>query len=105
MRIVEYRHSLDDKNAVRVKFELERDQVLRFLVQLECRFNGKWVPVVRYDTAHDFAHRDLLHPSGESAKTRLNVRDFGEALTFALRDLNENWLNYRRRYEEWLEQK
>ena len=31
-------------------------QVLEFVVQLEILTEGRWKPVVRYDTAHGFAH-------------------------------------------------
>ena len=104
MRTVEFHRLFDDKNAARVWFELERGRVLRFVVQLECCFNDEWNPVVRYDTAHNFAHRDVLHPSGNVAKTELAVQDYNEALTFAINDLAANWEKYRRRYEQWLAQ-
>ncbi len=103
MRTIEFRRLFDDKNAARVWFELERSRVLRFVVQLECRFNDEWSPVVRYDTAHNFAHRDVLHPSGKTDKTEIAIQDYNQALTFAIRDLNDNWDKYRRRYERWLE--
>ena len=63
MRAVEFRRLLDYDNALRVMFESERGQILRFVVQLECQFveDGKWTPVVRYDTAHGYAHRDIMH--------------------------------------------
>ncbi|MDL1964286.1 MAG: hypothetical protein LWW98_08155 [Deltaproteobacteria bacterium] len=32
-----------------------------FRVQYETKINQIWYPVVRYDTAHGFAHRDLLN--------------------------------------------
>ena len=38
MRLVEFRRYLADNNALRVRFELERGQVVGFTVQLECRF-------------------------------------------------------------------
>lgn len=103
MRTVEFRRLLDDGNAIRVRFELERGQVLRFVVQLECRLEGEWYPVLRYDTAHGFAHCDLLHPSGKTEKIEMATRDYNEALTFAIEDLAENWEKYRRRYEQWLQ--
>src|SRR5467141_1632368 len=105
MRTVEFRRLFDDKNAARVWFELEQNKVLNFVVQLECRMNGKWRPVVRYDTAHGFAHRDVLHPSSEIEKTELTIENYSDALTFAIKDLVENWERYRRRYEQWLQQK
>lgn len=102
MRYVEFRRLFDDKNAARVRFALERDEVTEFVVQLECQFNGNWFPVVRYDTAHGFAHRDVLHPMEATEKTEMPVRDFNEGLTFAIRDLALNWDKHRARYEEWL---
>jgi len=105
VRTVEFHRLLNDDNALRVRFELERGQVLKFVVQLECHFAGEWVPVVRYDTAHGFAHCDRLHPYGATVKTRMNTQDYNEALTFAIQDLVDNWSDYRRRYKEWLERK
>lgn len=102
MRQVEFRQLLDEANALRVQFEIERDEVLRFVVQLECRLMDEWQAVVRYDTAHDFAHRDLMRPSGQTEKMELSLRDYNEALTFAIADLKLNWQNYRERYEAWM---
>jgi len=105
VRNVEFRRLLDGDNALRVRFELERGRVLKFVVQLECYFDDEWVPVVRYDTAHDFAHCDRLHPCEATVKTRMDTQDYNEALTVAIQDLVDNWSDYRRRYKEWLEQK
>jgi hypothetical protein len=107
MRPVEFHRYLDDDNTLRVGFELEHGQVVKFIVQLECRFaeGREWTPVIRYDTAHGFAHCDRLHPYEEAAKTTLATQDYNEALTFAIHDLVSNWSVYRRRYEEWLRRK
>ena len=105
MRTVEFRRLLNESNALRVWFELGQGQVVQFVVQLECCFAGEWIPVVRYDTAHNFAHCDRLHPYEPTRKTRLVTRDYNEALTSAIRDLTDNWRKYRERYEKWLEQK
>jgi hypothetical protein len=72
------------------------------MVQLECFINDYWTPVIRYDTAHGFAHCDRLHPYEPAAKTQMQTQDYNDALTIALTDLSENWLAYRRRYEQWL---
>ena len=113
MRLVEFHRHLNDDNALRVEFELEHGHVLKFVVQLECRFSegGELTPVVRYDTAHGFAHCDRLHPYEKSAKATMATmatmatKDYNEALTFAIDDLVSNWSEYRRRCEEWLRQK
>ncbi|MBW7919911.1 MAG: hypothetical protein H3C52_11495 [Anaerolineales bacterium] len=104
MRVVSYVYAFDDNNALRVRFELERGRVLSFVVQLECYFvDHGWLPVVRYDTAHGFAHRDTIHPRREAEKKAMPVGSYEEGLSFAENDLKSNWREYRRRYEEWLE--
>ena len=107
MRMVEYRRFLDSDNALRVRFELERGRVLKFMIQLEGRFENSagWVPIVRYDTAHGFAHCDKLHPYEAATKIEMRTRDYNEALTTAVDDLVNNWHTYRRRYARWLKQR
>lgn len=107
MRIVEFHRFLNDNNALRVRFETERGQVLKFVVQLECCFvdDKVWIPIIRYDTAHGFAHCDKLHPYKPKVKIKMDTRDYNEALNMAMDDLVDNWKKYRRRYEEWLRQK
>lgn len=104
MRNVEFHRRLDDENALRVRFSIEHGQVLEFVVQLECRFGEgeRWVPVVRYDTAHSFAHCDRLHPYDPTTKTAMQTRSYNEALDVATKDLVRNWEEYRRRYAAWL---
>ena len=72
MRLVEFHRYLDDDNGLRVQFELERGQVFKFMVQLECKIaeSDEFTAVIRYDTAHGFAHLDRLHPS--SAERKIN---------------------------------
>jgi hypothetical protein len=107
MRTVEFRRLLDYDNALRVMFESERGQILRFVVQLECQFaaDGEWVTIVRYDTAHGYAHRDIIRPNEKEEKTRVSVQNYNEAFTIAMGDVVEKRYVYRRRYEEWLKQK
>jgi len=104
MRHVEFQYIFDKDNLLRIDFELEHGEVLAFVVQLECFFeDGGWAPVVRYDTAHGFAHRDKLRPKGETDKTEMPVGTYKEGLNYAIDDLKANWQENRRRYEEWLE--
>ena len=75
-----------------------RQQVLEFVVQLEIFTEGRWMPVVRYDTAHGFAHRDTFHGDGKIEKTPLIIVDYSSTLTFAELDLRTNWELYRERF-------
>ncbi len=102
MRHVEFRRLFDTDNALRVRFDLEHGQVLSFVVQLECLFADRWTPVIRYDTAHGFAHRDKMYPDKQTEKTEIHVQSYKEGLNFAMDDLEANWHEYRRRYETWL---
>lgn len=72
--------------------------VTEFSVQIEVWVGGQWRAVVRYDTAHGFAHRDLLRPDGSIEKTRLHINSLNEALTVAEHDLRTNWPRYRQTF-------
>ena len=72
--------------------------VTSFRVQYETKVAGKWFPVVRYDTRHDFAHRDLLDKRGRVRKTPLFTQEYNEALTFAEHDIKANGRSYKRQF-------
>ena len=67
----------------------EGRRVLEFVVQLEVEVGGEWKPVIRYDTAHRFAHIDRYNLKRRVKKERLAL-SFGEALTRAERDIKQN---------------
>jgi hypothetical protein len=77
-------------------------RVVEFVVQLEVEARDAWKPVIRYDTAHGYAHIDRYNLRGRSKKDRLAL-SFGEALTRAERDIKQNWSVYRERFlkGEW----
>ena len=77
-----------------------KGQVIEFSVQFETFINGEWFPVVRYDTSHGFAHRDLLNIKGIKRKTPLFATDNNDALTFAENDIKDNWEVYKQRFLE-----
>ena len=73
-----------------------KGKISYFSIQIETEVNGIWLPVVRYDTAHGFAHRDILNVKGEEvSKTPLFNQDYNSALTFAESDLKLNWESYK----------
>jgi hypothetical protein len=97
-----YPLSLSGDDHLRVKAFKERGVVTGFTVQYEALIQGQWRPIVRYDTSHGFAHKDLLHPSGREEKQPLYLPDYNLAFTFAIQDLKIAWAWYRRAYEEEL---
>ena len=70
------------------------------VVQYEAYIDGQWCPIVRFDEAHGFFHRDVISPSGAQEKTAQPERDKGIALTEAVAEIKRQWQSYRRVYEE-----
>ena len=88
-------------DALRVRFDVDRGQVTAFTVQYEIWRDERWLPVVRYDSAHQQPHRDTLDRSGKvvakdwlPAGISLNV-----AMQQAIRDLKSNWRAYLAAFE------
>lgn len=80
----------------------DRGRILRFVVQLEVYLEGNWVPITRYDNAHQFVHRDDLRPDGTQIKTPpMAFASTEDAFNFALRDLRVNYSLYVERYMQW----
>ena len=77
-------------------------RVVEFVVQLEVEVRGAWKPVIRYDTAHGYAHIDRYNLRGRTEKEQLAL-SFGEVLARAERDIKQNWSVYRERFlkGEW----
>ncbi|HUT04928.1 MAG TPA: hypothetical protein VM163_13660 [bacterium] len=96
----EYVIRLGPKDRYRHVHIRVRGRIVFFRVQLETLLDEEWRPVVRYDTAHGFAHRDLLDRRGNTIKTPLFNQDLNDALTFAENDLKTNWFSYRKRFLE-----
>lgn len=83
---------------MRLCFEKERGEILDLVLQYEAMISEKWIPIVRYDCAHGFFHRDLLHPNGDKEKKVIDVPDLKYAFTFAKQDLEDKWEWYKEQY-------
>ena len=75
----------------------EAGKIIKFAVQLEVKIRGTWKGVVRYDCAHDYAHKDLYNNEGKRSKINLYM-NYEDALSFADDDINDNWEIYKRRF-------
>ena len=75
----------------------EAGKIIKFVVQLELKSGGVWKEVIRYDCAHDYAHKDCYNVKGKCRKINLYL-DYEDALTLADDDINENWEIYRERF-------
>ena len=98
MKIVEYVTPLDFNGRRRTRHIRVGNNVIEFVVQYEINIKNRWYPVVRYYTGHGFAHKDKLSYKGDVEKEILPFDDFNLALTFAEKDLKDNWQKYKERY-------
>ena len=97
-----YLLSPDLQDRLRVKATKNKGGIVNFVVQYEALIQGRWRAIVRYDNAHRFAHRDILHPGGAVDKQPLNFSSLNLAFTFAIQDLKSLWRWYRYGYEKEL---
>jgi hypothetical protein len=102
----EYIIYLDDGMRDRYRYfhHTEQGQVVLFRIQYEALIGQRWVPIVRYDTAHGFPHRDVMHPDGSQTKEPFPHYSRAEVLTTGQQDIRRNWREYRATYEKKLEQ-
>jgi len=91
------------KDRLRVSAQKKRGEILEFTVQYEALIQDEWRPVVRYDTAHGFAHKDILHPDGRVDKQPIYFESYNLAFTYATLDLKRFWKEYREKHEKELD--
>ena len=91
---------LSDTDRLRIRFEMTKGKVTMLVVQYEGLICGKWEPIIRYDTAHGYLHKDL-YVGGQKErikKERVPIADFNRGLTEAIDDLRRHWQEYRTRF-------
>jgi len=86
------------KDRIRLRFQTDKGEVIDLVLQYEAMINDEWFPIVRYDCAHGFFHRDLLHPNGDKEKKALDVPNLKFAFTFARQDIEDKWEWYKEQY-------
>ena len=87
-----------NKDRIRTRFQKDKGNIIDLIIQYEAMNMGKWTAIVRYDCAHGFFHRDLLHPNGDKEKKAIEVPDLKFAFTFARQDLEDKWEWYKEQY-------
>jgi len=74
--------------------------MIDFVVQLEYLTN-KWKPVIRYDNAHGFVHRDIYSITGsKKRREKIHAKTLKDAVLIAYNDLSHNYQNYIERFEK-----
>ena len=86
------------KDRIRLQFKKEKGQILDLVIQYETIINKKWLPIVRYDCAHGFFHRDILYPYGDTEKKVIDIPNLKYEFLFAKQDLEDKWEWYKEQY-------
>lgn len=73
--IKEFTKSLDDDNneRLRVRLSIKKGELNNLVFQYESLIAKKWTPIVRYDLAHGFFHRDVMKPKVKKKKRLLKL--------------------------------
>lgn len=99
----EYKQTFTVNDLLLVEFERIGSSIIKFSVQYIARINEEWQSIVRYDTAHGYAHTDISHPDGTQETRELKGNSYREALAIAIAEVKLRWEFFRERYERWLE--
>lgn len=86
------------RDRIRLHFKKDKGEIVDIVLQYEAMIDDKWFAIVRYDCAHGFFHRDLLHPNGDKEKKIIEVPDLRFAFTFAKQDLEDKWEWYKEQF-------
>ncbi len=97
MSTVEYVVIFDEGVRKRHYHKTRYGEVVEFVVQLEIKIKGAWVPVIRYDCAHKFSHIDRFWADGHKEKVPLDM-SFESALSLGDWDIKTNWEKYKEEY-------
>jgi hypothetical protein len=93
---------LSGTDRLKIRFETVKGKVSRLVVQYEAFVGDTWEPIVRYDTAHGFLHKDLYlgRRGGRIRKERIRVADLRQGLIEAIDELEKHWESYKKRFME-----
>ena len=100
MKEKEFIRYIADTDRIRQKIYLEKGKVNKFVVQYESFLQDIWQPIIRYDTAHGYFHKDILYPDGSKVQRNIECFTLNDALTFAEQDIIRNWTRYKDNYIE-----
>ncbi len=91
---------------LRVRLNVERGQVNRFVIQYETVIGDMFHPVVRYDCAHGFPHRDILDHRGDllEKKPLAEQINLNAAFQEAMDEIKTEWRTFRAAFGDRMEE-
>jgi hypothetical protein len=102
MPIRYYVIELENGVEIHVFFETNLGILLRYVVKLVIKQDSGYHEVIRFDSAHDCPHKDILGINGNvKRKVWFESLDNKQGLDVAIRDLKDNYELYVARYKKW----
>jgi len=100
MKEIEFLSFLDKygHERLRVRLKVDKGILIDVVYQYETYVSEEWIPVVRYDCAHGFFHRDILMPNGDMEKKEIAIDNLKDASKYAEQDLKDRWEWYKARF-------
>ncbi len=93
---------LDEDNSIFVYFETVQGAVSSFVVKYLTIIDNVEYEVLRFDSAHETPHIDVLGPDCETKqKIWLHNLSNKEALNYAKENIKEHYQQYRERFAQW----
>ncbi len=75
---------------------------MRFVLKYLATIDGDEFEVLRFDSAHEMPHIDILAPDGETKqKVWLSHLTNKSALTYAKEDIEQHYQLYREKFIQW----
>jgi hypothetical protein len=88
----------NDEARIRCRYRRRGNRMIEYTVQLEIWQAQTWRPILRYDNAHGYCHRDIIHSDGTQTKVRIYRGDTSSNFTWAIKELRANWQSERARF-------
>lgn len=81
---------------VRIRLFIKKGRINNYVVQLEHLLENEWRQVIRFNYFHGFAHKDVYNKDGKMVdkKDLGPFRDLKDAVSLAIKDINENYKDY-----------
>ena len=85
-----------------VFFETSQGILVRYVVKLVIKQGDIYHEVIRFDSAHDCPHKDIIGINGKvKRKVWFEMLDNKQGLDLAIKDLKDNYELYIERYLKW----
>ncbi|MFZ4857084.1 MAG: DUF7718 family protein [Desulfuromonadaceae bacterium] len=93
---------LRDDVEVHVFFETKLGILIKYVVKLVIKQKDGYHEVIRFDTAHECPHKDIIGENGKvKRKVWFELLDNKQGLDVAIKDIKDNHELYVERYIKW----